>query len=145
MAREAFAAIAADREGRGEVMGSLPAQALAPVRLESVHYRPCPCCAKFMNRENYAHISGVVLDLCKEHGLWFDRDELRQVLAFIEGGGLVRSRDRQVQELEEGRRQAAVPTMPAQGGAWTDELPESHSPSLGLNGMVESLVHLFFR
>jgi len=36
---------------------------------------------------NFGHGSGVVLDVCREHGAWFDRDELRQVLQFIQGGG----------------------------------------------------------
>ena len=143
-----FEKIAADREERGEVMGSLPAQEKLPVHQETIHYRPCPVCAKFMNRQNYAHISGVVLDLCKADGIWFERDELRQVLAFIEGGGLERSRTRQVQELQEERRlTASAATAPAPemgGGAWAGS-PMNNNPSgLSLTGVVESLLNHFF-
>lgn len=114
-----FEQIAADRAGRGEVLGALPGEGpRVAVHLEAVRYRPCPQCGKFMNRTNYGRISGVVLDVCKDHGLWFDRDELRQVLQFIEGGGLEKSHVRQVQEEEERRRMPAADLPP---GAWTQE------------------------
>lgn len=50
-------------------------------------YRPCAVCGKLMNRTNYARRSGVILDVCGDHGLWFDHDELRRVLSYVEGGG----------------------------------------------------------
>jgi Zn-finger nucleic acid-binding protein len=61
-----------------------------------------------MNRVNYARRSGVVLDVCKTHGMWFDQDELRRVLAFIAAGGLDRAREREIEDLKEAKR-AAVP------------------------------------
>ena len=57
-----------------------------------------------MNRVNYARRSGVVLDVCKEHGIWFDKDELRRVLAFISEGGLDRARELELEELKEAKR-----------------------------------------
>jgi Zn-finger nucleic acid-binding protein len=143
--QKTFEAIAAAREARGEVLGALPAHEHGTVTLAEVHYRPCPCCAKLMNRYNYAHISGVVLDVCKEHGLWFDRDELRQVLAFIEGGGLERSRSHEVEALAEERRLKAAPPLPTPGGAWAEQPPDGHYGGPGLTGVVESLMSLFFR
>jgi hypothetical protein len=65
-----------------------------------------------MNRVNYARRSGVVLDVCKAHGLWFDRDELRRVLAFIAGGGLDRAREREMEDLKEARRAAVLAQAP---------------------------------
>jgi Zn-finger nucleic acid-binding protein len=116
-----FEQVAADRAERGEVLGALPGEGpKVPVALGVVRYRPCPQCGKLMNRTNYGRISGVVLDVCKDHGLWFDRDELRQVLEFIEGGGLEKSHARQVQEEEE-RRRMPRPDLPA--GAWTEVEP----------------------
>ena len=72
--------------------------------LEAVQYRPCPDCHQRMNRVNYARHSGVVLDVCKEHGLWFDKDELRRVLAFISAGGLDRAREAELEELKGAKR-----------------------------------------
>lgn len=112
--REVFEQLGVVRERQGAMLGALPAPTAPPVlRLEPVQYRPCPICRQRMNRVNYARRSGVVLDVCKPHGLWFDRDELRRVLAFIAGGGLDRARSRELQALEEARRAAArVPLSP---------------------------------
>jgi Zn-finger nucleic acid-binding protein len=110
--REAFEGLAASREGQGAVLGALPGQApkAEPSEgLTAIQYRPCPRCAQRMNRVNYAKRSGVVLDVCKDHGLWFDRDELRRVLVFIQEGGLDRARERDLEELKEAQRTAARP------------------------------------
>ena len=40
----------------------------------SVRYRPCPQCGRLMNRFNFSHTSGVIVDKCPAHGIWFDRD-----------------------------------------------------------------------
>jgi hypothetical protein len=37
-------------------------------------------------------MSGVIIDVCKNHGVWFERDELRGVLQFVGNGGLDRMR-----------------------------------------------------
>jgi Zn-finger nucleic acid-binding protein len=134
VAQTEFEKMAADREERGEVLGTLPGDGpRQEIKLEEVHYRPCPACAKLMNRTNYGHTSGVVLDLCKEHGLWFDRDKLRKVLQFIEGGGLEKNRAREVQELEEQRHQAAV-NVPQQ--SWSLDAPVQVPHGAGLLGVV---------
>jgi Zn-finger nucleic acid-binding protein len=49
---------------------------------------PCPVCAELMNRVNFARVSGVVLDVCRQHGAWFDAGELRAVRSFVRGSGL---------------------------------------------------------
>jgi Zn-finger nucleic acid-binding protein/DNA-directed RNA polymerase subunit RPC12/RpoP len=56
-------------------------------------YRPCVICGKPMNRLNYGRKSGVIIDYCAKHGLWFDRGELHRIVAWIQNGGLAR-RDR---------------------------------------------------
>lgn len=50
-------------------------------------YRPCAVCGALMNRQNYGRKSGVILDLCRAHGIWFDLDELPRVLGWIQDGG----------------------------------------------------------
>ncbi|HSQ58664.1 MAG TPA: zf-TFIIB domain-containing protein, partial [Gemmata sp.] len=44
------------------------------------YYRPCPVCHSLMNRRNYGGNSGVIIDLCREDGIWFDADELARIL-----------------------------------------------------------------
>jgi Zn-finger nucleic acid-binding protein len=68
-----------------------------------VRYRKCVVCAQLMNRVNYAGCSGVIVDVCAEHGLWFDRNELQRIVGFIQGGGLDRSRKREIEELKRAR------------------------------------------
>lgn len=136
--QQLFEQIAADRETRGEVLGALPGAAeKVEIHEGNVRYRPCPECGNLMNRSNYGRISGVILDSCREHGLWFDKDELRRVLAFIEAGGLDRSRERQIQELEDKKRLAAIaPPMPTE---WSG-VQENQGPGLlDLLGVVEGL------
>jgi Zn-finger nucleic acid-binding protein len=69
-----------------------------------VTYIPCPVCGQLMNRVNFARCSGVIVDLCRQHGVWFDRDELSSIVEFIRSGGLELSRTKEKRELEEERR-----------------------------------------
>jgi Zn-finger nucleic acid-binding protein len=78
-----------------------------------------------MNRINFAHASGVILDICKQHGLWLDRGELQAVLAFVGSGGLTVARSRAAEmEKEEERRsevtRAEVARLPILGGYDSD-------------------------
>ncbi|HWA77683.1 MAG TPA: zf-TFIIB domain-containing protein [Polyangiaceae bacterium] len=59
-----------------------------------VVYRPCAICATLMNRRNFGGASGVIVDICTAHGVWFDAGELPRVLAFVENGGLDAARAR---------------------------------------------------
>jgi Zn-finger nucleic acid-binding protein len=54
-------------------------------------YIKCPRCRGVMNRRQYATGARVVVDICREHGVWFDTAELRAVAAFAEAGGLARA------------------------------------------------------
>ena len=56
-------------------------------------YRPCPLCRQPMMRRNIAGRSGIILDVCGEHGLWFDCDELSHLIAWIRNGGLESVKD----------------------------------------------------
>ena len=69
-------------------------------------YVPCPACASLMNRKNFGGTSGVIVDICKKHGTWFDAGELPRVLAFVASGGLERSRRRDAEEHERIRHAA---------------------------------------
>ena len=58
-----------------------------------------------MNRVNFASCSTVVVDVCKTHGTWFDKDELRRIVEFIRAGGLDKARTKQIEELERQKRE----------------------------------------
>ncbi|MEZ5330653.1 MAG: zinc ribbon domain-containing protein [Thermoanaerobaculia bacterium] len=87
-------------------------------------YRPCPVCAARMNRRNYGRRSGVVLDACARHGLWFDQGELARVLAWIRSGALTRSESLDREEAAQVERmkrfKEAMDSPPEQDGrAWS--------------------------
>lgn len=50
-------------------------------------YVKCPVCAKMMNRINFGARSGVVIDRCREHGVWLEAGELRQLSEWMKAGG----------------------------------------------------------
>jgi Zn-finger nucleic acid-binding protein len=98
--------ICASREEQEAVMG-FRAEPTADISTESSLkrvYIPCPRCNKLMNRRQFAGCSRVVVDWCKAHGTWFDRDELRQIVQFILDGGLAKARERDKMQLEQERQ-----------------------------------------
>lgn len=98
----AFEKICADREEQSAVLGTAsPAPShQVPSDTEKIRYVPCPQCAQLMNRINFARCSGVIVDICKGHGTWFDRDELSGIVQFIRSGGLEISRQKEKNEIE---------------------------------------------
>jgi Zn-finger nucleic acid-binding protein len=79
---------------RGE-SGPLPVKDARPFERAShavveaqVRYLKCPQCHHAMNRVNFGRKSGVVVDVCKVHGTWFDAGELTQAVEWVASGGL---------------------------------------------------------
>jgi Zn-finger nucleic acid-binding protein len=66
-----------------------------------VRYRPCPSCSELMNRSLHGKRSGVVVDRCRDHGLWLDAGELRQLLEWARAGGAVLDQAWREQEARE--------------------------------------------
>jgi Zn-finger nucleic acid-binding protein len=100
-----FEKICADREQHAAVLGAASVSNPRPITNEKVSYIPCPECKQLMNRANFARCSGVIIDVCKQHGIWFDRDELSRIIEFIKEGGLDAARSKEKMQLEEERRQ----------------------------------------
>lgn len=98
LAPETFTKLIADRAARGAAAASgTAASGLSkpkPFRLASAatRYLRCPVCDAMMNRVNFGDTSGVIIDSCATHGVWFERDELHAILTFVEQGGLARRR-----------------------------------------------------
>lgn len=57
-------------------------------------YKKCPNCSSVMHRKNYAKSSGIVIDVCAKHGLWFDIHELDEILSFIRSGLLLKHQEK---------------------------------------------------
>ncbi|MFN2492522.1 MAG: zf-TFIIB domain-containing protein [Pyrinomonadaceae bacterium] len=101
----AFEKICADREQQSAVLGAASAASKNAVReMGKLQYIPCPQCSQLMNRMNFARCSGVIVDICKGHGVWFDRDELSRIVEFIRGGGMETSRAKEKLQIEQDRQ-----------------------------------------
>jgi Zn-finger nucleic acid-binding protein len=112
------------RKAREESIPSTLADASAPNRrLEKVRYVRCPGCRKLMNRVNFSEYSGIVVDVCREHGTWFDARELQEVVRFIRNGGMEKARERKEAELAAARRKLRN----VQPGASEDSIFQSAS------------------
>ncbi len=140
--------ICTDRERQAAVLGMaspLPASESGELE-EKVRYLPCPVCTKLMNRVNFAHCSHVVVDVCSQHGTWFDRDELRRIVEFIRAGGLEAARAREIEQLEQQRREARTAQI-----AGALDLPDPSGASdygdrhLGISAAAEFLISLLRR
>jgi len=99
-----FEKVCADREQQSAVLG-MATHAIALHETSKVNYVPCPECSQLMNRMNFARCSGVIVDICKQHGTWFDRDELSRIVEFISDGGLNAARAKERIEIAEEREQ----------------------------------------
>ena len=98
-----------------------------PVEMDPrVHYLKCPTCANLMNRMNYASRSGIIINACRAHGVWLDRDEIRQIIEFIRAGGLDHARKIEKVELDDARRaeefQPVEPMVPMLGESLRDTI-----------------------
>lgn len=103
---DALQRIVTDREQQAVVLGDArPLLSSGAAPLEKIRYLPCPVCKKLMHRVNFAKCSNVIVDVCKVHGTWFDKDELRRIVEFIRAGGFERARTNEMAELERQRRE----------------------------------------
>jgi Zn-finger nucleic acid-binding protein len=50
-------------------------------------YRRCVQCGETMARRQYLRRSGVIVDICRDHGIWFDDKELSELLNWVSQGG----------------------------------------------------------
>ena len=121
--------------GLGSTVGRA-IQHAPPAGPTRVGYVPCPLCRSLMNRKNFGERSGVIVDVCKSHGIWFDRGELPRVLAFVEAGGL-REAERRIEQRKHDERQKAAAAALSVSIEPNTSSAYSHEPSI-----VDLLRHL---
>ncbi len=57
------------------------------VKPDAVRYKPCPVCQKMMNRNAFSKHIAVIVDECREHGVWLDNGEFTVLAEWMEAGG----------------------------------------------------------
>ncbi len=96
----------AQRAGSTVAPDALPGPRPSKTGQPGPFYRRCPICGEVMHRRNYGAVSGVIVDVCKEHGVWFDEGELEAILDWIRSGGLRKAAARERLRLQEAAREA---------------------------------------
>lgn len=67
---------------------SVPYTYLKKSLTKKERYHPCIRCGALMLKKNFKKISGVIIDICADHGVWLDNGELEHIRCFIANGGL---------------------------------------------------------
>jgi Zn-finger nucleic acid-binding protein len=89
-----------------------------------------------MNRQNFARVSGVLIDVCKGHGVWFNQGELRRIVEFIRAGGMDKARAREKADLQDQRDRLRQAELDARLAAGRLSAASGHRPA---NSDVEIL------
>ena len=93
------------RRPHDELPGVVEPEASAPA-LDVAPYVRCPVCGEMMARSVFGKRSGVVVDVCRAHGTWFDHGELVRAIEFVERGGLEEAARREAREEAEAHDEA---------------------------------------
>lgn len=101
---ETFEEVCANQEKQSAVLKKFD-EILTHKKPVQIKYVPCPECKTLMNRNNFARVSGVIIDSCKEHGIWFDADELPKIIEFIRKGGMDRAREKEKLQIQSEKEQ----------------------------------------
>jgi Zn-finger nucleic acid-binding protein len=114
-----------------------------PADFSEVRYVKCPTCRKLMNRRSHGTRAGVIVDECKDHGVWLDAGELRRILSWTRAGGPAHhaarvEERRRSQDRERAFRRMTAPTGHAGADADDDNWPE-------LGGMLQTLIRMIVR
>lgn len=80
----AIASTHRDDHSAGEERAALRNSEGAPDALATERFRTCPECQSTLRKDVYKYGSGIVIDVCDEHGVWLDRGEIDGIEAWSE-------------------------------------------------------------
>jgi Zn-finger nucleic acid-binding protein len=104
-----------------------------------VRYHRCPRCATLMNRVNFASGTGVILDVCIEHGYWLDAGELERMAARVRERGLEGTALARVDAQRKERRRYAELRLALGEASW------GGGPAVGDPSGLETLLRVMIR
>jgi Zn-finger nucleic acid-binding protein len=115
------------------VLGShVPTLSSPAAPLEPVRYVKCPMCAAAMNRVNFGRRSGVIVNVCKAHGTWFDAGELARAYDFAAKGGIDEAeRVERIRLADDLRARERAPAASYAAGTFGGPLDGDLTPGLG--------------
>jgi Zn-finger nucleic acid-binding protein len=122
------------------VLGALPRPEPKPARQQKLYVK-CPSCGTVMNRKLFASGSGVIVDVCRKDGTFFDVGELPQIIEFVMKGGLEVAARKDAERMIEQLRREKADAQSAQLAA-SLRAPVSRRGDSG-TALVQLLVNLF--
>lgn len=130
LGKEVFGQLASDAEAVRSAVEALGAgdepdrsTKIRPIADEPQLYRPCTTCGALMHRRNYGRKSGVIIDTCRSHGVWFDRGELDQILTWLKKGGAQKATIEVALERRESERHQSLYGTKAEPAEWESSRP----------------------
>jgi Zn-finger nucleic acid-binding protein len=75
---------------------------------KEVKYVKCPVCQTFMNRNLFGYRSGVIVDRCQRHGIWFNSGEITHLQEWKKAGGQLLEEQQKLPENQESPKQNRV-------------------------------------
>jgi Zn-finger nucleic acid-binding protein len=131
------------RQSRAEsLLGALPTQ-LGPDRPQpGKMYIKCPVCRVVMNRKLFAAGAGVIVDVCRSHGTFFDVGELPRIIEYVQQGGLERDEKKAIDKLRQQAKdeQQKARHMAGQAAFSADNWTSGHSRGSALVDLLAALV-----
>ena len=139
--------VVADRQqARAEaLLGALPRREVTFKAPDGKLYIKCPTCKAVMNRKLFAVGSGVIIDVCRSHGTFFDAGELPAIIDFVMHGGLEQAAKKELERMRNDARRERENAQHAQlvalhGSAMAFSNNPKPSPA---NALVDLLFSLF--
>jgi Zn-finger nucleic acid-binding protein len=115
---------------------------------KKVKYVKCPVCKNFMNRVNFAHRSGVIIDQCMAHGIWLDSGEITHLMEWKKAGGELLHEKEKEKKAKKKKMSKKMPSSSTYSSYNFDSLVFQQQPrisKLDLFETVASLVYHIFR
>jgi Zn-finger nucleic acid-binding protein len=124
------------------LLGALPRSEIKAVPAAGQKmYLPCPVCRVVMNRRLFATGTGVIIDVCRSHGTFFDAGELPLIIDFVMNGGLERAQIKDIERMREtARRELAQARDAARDAARMQGASLSHSRGSALIDFLSGLI-----
>jgi len=124
------------------LLGALPRSEIKAVPSAGQKmYLPCPVCHMVMNRRPFATGTGVIIDMCRTQGTFFDAGELPLIIDFVMNGGLERAERKELDRMREtARRELAHARDLAREAARMHTAPLAHSRSSALIEFLSGLL-----
>jgi Zn-finger nucleic acid-binding protein len=132
------------QQARAEsLLGALPRAEPVALPTDGKLYIKCPCCHTIMNRRQFAAGAGIIVDVCKQHGTFFDVGELPRIIEFVMNGGLEKAARVEIERLRDQAKREQQSAVSAQMQAAHSSHEWDRRPSAAGSALVDLLFALW--